>query len=280
MGIRLYRFGCAALLTAALAAAQSAPSFEAASVKRNQSNARTIGFQMLPSGRVHIVNVPLYIIISLAYDLPFQSITERLSSGPDWVRSEPYDIEATAGSLPPEMTSKARQDRMKLMLRTLLADRFHLQLSHSAKEMPVYAVLVAKNGPRLTPAKVAEKDCAAADLNPPCHVVNGGIGRGLHGKAVDIQDIAAHAENWSDRPIQDRTGLTGLYTIDTEGWVPMQPRPPASDAAPPSAEALAMSDPTRPTLFVIMDRLGLKLEPTKGPVDIYTIDHVERPTEN
>jgi uncharacterized protein (TIGR03435 family) len=110
--------------------------------------------------------------------------------------------------------------------------------------------------------------------------MNGGIGRGLHGKAVTVSDIADHAQNWSDRPLLDRTELTGLYEVDTEGWVPMTPRPPANDGNPPSAEAIAMADPARPTLFLIMDRLGLKMEPAKGAVDVYVIERVERPTEN
>jgi uncharacterized protein (TIGR03435 family) len=106
------------------------------------------------------------------------------------------------------------------------------------------------------------------------------MGRGLHGKAVTVADIARYAENWSDRPLLDCTALTGLYEVDTDGWVPMQARPPAADGAPPGAEAQSIADPARPTLFLVMDRLGLKMEPAKGPVDIYTVLHVEQPTEN
>jgi len=71
------------------------------------------------------------------------------------VRSERYDIEATAGSgaFPPPMTDEARREPMKLMLRTLLADRFHLEVRRSEKEMPVCTLTVAKGGPKLTPAK-------------------------------------------------------------------------------------------------------------------------------
>jgi uncharacterized protein (TIGR03435 family) len=260
---------------------QTAPSFEAASVKAHrEANPRTVVFQILPSGRVHLVNVPLYIVIAQAYGLPFQSLSERLSGGPEWLRSEPYDIEATAGALPPEMTFENRTRRIKLMLQTLLADRFQLQLRRSVKDLPVYTLTVAKNGPKLKPGAVQESECMTAAIQPPCHELNGGIGRGLHGKAVTISDIAHYAENWSDRPLLDRTGLTGLYEVDTEGWVRMAPQPPAPDGTPPSAEALAMADPARPTLFVIMDRLGLKLAPGKGLLEVYTIEHVERPTAN
>jgi uncharacterized protein (TIGR03435 family) len=102
------------LMGALSLAAQVSPAFDAASVKLNRDpHPQGIAFQILPSGRVHIVNVPLYVIIALAYDVPFQSQTQRLSGGPDWVRSDTYDIEATAGELgPPEMTSEARTRKM------------------------------------------------------------------------------------------------------------------------------------------------------------------------
>lgn len=200
--------------------------------------------------------------------------------GPEWVRSETYDIEATAGSFPSQMTSAARDRQMKLMLRTLLAERFHLQVRDTKKDMPVYTLTVAKNGPKLPAAKIQGADCLTATINPPCHEINGGMGRGLHGKAVTVADIADFAQNFADRPLLDRTALTGLYEVETEEWVPMQARPPSNDGNPPGAEAVAMADPARPTLFLIMDRLGLKMEPAKGAVDIWVIERVERPTEN
>jgi len=84
---------------------------------------------------------------------------------------------------------------------------------------------------------------------------------------------------WSDRLVVDRTGLKDLYRLETEGWVPMRARqiPPGVE---PSAEQLAMADPDRPTLFLVFDRLGLKLEAQKAPIEIYTFEHVEKPTEN
>jgi uncharacterized protein (TIGR03435 family) len=137
--------------------------------------------------------------------------------------------------------------------------------------------VVAKNGPKLQKSAMEEKDCT--DTPPekglPCHIFNGGQGRGLHGDAVNMADLVLFVENWSDRPMIDRTGLKGLYNIQTDGWVPMQPRQGA-----PSAEDQDMADPIRPTLFMVLDRLGLKLEPQKAPVDRYIIEGVERPSGN
>jgi uncharacterized protein (TIGR03435 family) len=258
------------------------PAFEAASVKPNKStDMHGAGFRFLPGGRFRATNLPLYAIIALAYDMPFQSV--RLSGGPAWTRSERYDIEATAASdaNPPGTSAKARNDKTRLMLQALLADRFKLSVRHETKELPAYVVVVGKNGPRLHPAKMEENDCpdAVADGKLPCHVINGGMGRGLHAKAVTVSDIVLFVENWADRPVIDNTGIQGLFEVDTDGFAPLRPRPVAPGAEP-SAEDIAMVDPMRPTLFMIFDRLGLKMEQQRVPVDVFVIDNVEKPSEN
>jgi bla regulator protein blaR1 len=253
------------------------PVFEVASVKRNDSGERRMGSRIEPGGRYIAQNVPLYWLIADAYRVPFQS--SRLSGGPEWIRSERYDIEAKPekGFIPPGASSTVREARIMEMLKALLADRFKLNVRRESKEIPVYVLVVAKNGPKLQKSAMEEKDCT--DTPPekglPCHIFNGGQGRGLHGDAVNMADLVLFVENWSDRPMIDRTGLKGLYNIQTDGWVPMQPRQGA-----PSAEDQDMADPIRPTLFMVLDRLGLKLEPQKAPVDRYIIEGVERPSGN
>jgi uncharacterized protein (TIGR03435 family) len=262
---------------------QPSLAFEAASVKPNKSTEfRGMGWRFLPGGRFRATNLPLYAIIAIAYDLSPQSV--RLSGGPNWIRSEKYDIEAAAGAgtMPPGISAKAREDRTRLMLQALLADRFKLTVRHETKELPVYAVVAGKNGPKLQKAKIEENDCteeALPDGGPPCHVINGGMGRGLHAKAVTVSDILMFVENWSDRPMVDKTGIPGLFEVDTDGWAPLRPRP-VPPGAEPSAEDTAMADPTRPTLFMIFDRLGLKMESQRAPVEVFVIDHVEKPSEN
>ena len=255
--------------------------FEVASVKLNKSSeSRNWGFDYLPGGRFKATNLSLDWIIGEAYHVSPWSA--RLSGGPEWIGSDRYDIEATAApdAIPQGLSAKAREDKMRLMLRTLLADRFKLVMRRESKELPVYTVVVAKNGPKLQRAKIEEKDCpegSSSELR--CHVINGGMGRGMHGKAVQVSDMVSFVENWSDRPIVDKTGLTGLFVVETDGWAPMRPRvrPPGEE---PTAEDKAIADPIRPTLFTIFDRLGLKMESQKAPVDVFVIDHVERPSEN
>jgi len=265
--------------------AEKPPAFDVASVKANHSeDRRTIHVQFLPGGRLSIGNVALFAIISFAYDVPINP-SIRLSGMPDWARSERFDIEATTDneSLPPDVVGVARTRKMKLMLQTLLAERFHLRVRTETKEMPIYAVLVGKNGPKLKPAGIQENDCADPATKPDsgiaCHELMGGIGRGLHGKAVNISDIARYIENWTDRPVIDKTGLTGLFEIDTEGWTPMvaPPGPPRESAAGGDE---GLNDPERHTIFLVFDRLGLKLEAQRGPAQLYTIEHLEKLSEN
>jgi uncharacterized protein (TIGR03435 family) len=259
--------------------------FEVASVKANHSSdMRGMNFQFLPGGRISAKGVPVFLLIAEAYDVAFQSV--RISGGPAWIRSfdDRYDIDAVApkGSIPAGLTSKARQKKTRLMLQTLLAERFKLKVISETKELPAYVLVVGKNGPKMQKSKLEEKDCTEATPTPndiPCHAVNGGMGRGLHAKAVDMADVVMFVENWADRPVIDQTGLTGLYELDTDGWAPMRPRPARPDGQQ-TAEDIAMADPTRLTLFQVLDKLGLKLEARKAPVETFVIDRVEKPTEN
>jgi uncharacterized protein (TIGR03435 family) len=263
---------------------QASPVFEAASVKPNKSaEFRGFGIQFLPGGRFKATKLSLYTIIATAYDLPPLN-TVRLSGGPDWIRSERYDIEATAGpgGIPPGSSAKARDDRTRLMLQALLADRFKLSIHRETRQLPAYVVVVGNKGPKLKKATIDENGCPegpSTDGNLPCHIINGGMGRGLHGRAVTVSDITMFVENWSDRPILDKTLIQGLYEVETDGFAPLGPRviPPGVELTP---EQIAIADPARPTVFMIFDRLGLKMESQRGPVEVFIIDHVEKPSEN
>src|SRR4051812_2976455 len=143
--------------------AAAAPGFEVASVKPHKAGDPRRGMQFLP-GRFTAAGVPLKMLIAGAYNVGFQSV--RLTGGPDWIMSPDgaYDIEATTGknAIPARIQGKARIDIMRQMLQTLLADRFQLQVRRESKEMPVYALVVGKNGPKLQAAKVEESACVDA----------------------------------------------------------------------------------------------------------------------
>jgi uncharacterized protein (TIGR03435 family) len=259
--------------------------FEVASVKADVSKDQRGSLpRFLANGRFLAAKVPLQIVIAAAYDLPFQTFgTPRISGGPEWLRSERFDIEARAesGAIPAGAPSAERERRMRIMLQNLLADRFRLSLHTDVRETPVYAIVVAKNGPKLERSGKQEKDCDAQlrGQEIPCHQIDGGQGRGLHASAATISDVALYVANFADRPVIDRTGLKDLYRLDTEGWIPMN-APQIPPGVEPSAEQRAMSDPNRSTLFTVFERLGLRLRAGKAPIKMYTIEHVERPTEN
>jgi uncharacterized protein (TIGR03435 family) len=256
----------------------SSITFEVASVKPHKAGEQIFGFpRFLAGGRFTSSGVPLQIVIAVAYNLPFQGT--QLSGGPDWIRSmdNAYDIEAkgNADDLK-SLSPKDRADKLRLMLQALLTERFKLTIRRDIKEQPVYMLTVGKNGTRLQKSKFEEKDCE--DPANQCHFGGAGQGRGIHVKAFNMAELVVSVSNYTDRPLIDRTGLTGLYDIDTDGWVPMRQRPARPDG--PTAEDIAMADPTRPTLNMIFDKLGLKMESSKAPVELFVIDRVEKPIEN
>ncbi|HTX38612.1 MAG TPA: TIGR03435 family protein [Bryobacteraceae bacterium] len=138
--------------------------FEVASVKPHQPTDRQFATpRFLPGGRF-TSHAPLALVIAVAYDLSVQGVP-RMSGGPDWISSldSVYDIEATVpkDALPATLSRKDRIDRERSMLQALLADRFKLVVHREMKEMPVYALIVGKGGPKLEKADIDEKDCPA-----------------------------------------------------------------------------------------------------------------------
>lgn len=277
--------GCRPALRAQTPAAGPQPEFEVTSVRPNKSPDLSKGLlQFLPGGRFVATNIPLLRVIAVAWNLPLQSQRLTLASGvrmPDDI----YDIEATAekDTFPPGISTEARYHRMQLMLQALLEDRFKLRVRREAKEQPVYALVVAKGGPKLEKSKFQEQDCGDTGSkwlsNPACHFLDGGQNRGLHGASVTIAQVVEYVQNFTDRPLFDKTGLAGFYDIQTEGWTPMIVKPPDLDGAPQRGDA-SVNDSDRPTLFNVFEKLGLHMESQRAVIDMFVIDHVERPSEN
>jgi uncharacterized protein (TIGR03435 family) len=278
--------------------AQSKPereTFDVASIKPlTPGNNRPGRPQLMPNGRFTSTD-SVSVVIAAALNLPLNrtNLEVRLTGLPKWAESPEgvFDIQATA-TIPPGLSDKARDEHMRAMLQSLLADRFKMTYHRESKEMPVFALVVAKGGPKLQKASVDEKDCPgpevraaeAATLRPgdtptACHSISGGQGRGLHARAADLTDVINYLENWTaDRPLIDKTGVKGLYRFDTKGWSPVQV---ASTAPAPGTKTEDGTDAADiPTLFQVFEQLGLKIESQKAKVDVYVIDHLEKPTGN
>ena len=148
---------------------QTTQTFEVVSVKPYQGDGRDLRPpEFLPGGRF-TSKAPLVMVIATAYDIPIQVAAARVTGAPSWMNFTRnsvdgiYDIEATApkGAIPDGLSPDARADRYRLMLQALLADRFKLVIRRESKEMPVYALVVGKGGPKLQKADIEEKDCPA-----------------------------------------------------------------------------------------------------------------------
>jgi uncharacterized protein (TIGR03435 family) len=265
-----------------------AVAFEAASVKRNNSGESNTSMRRAPGGRLNATNAPLPLLITFAYQIqPFQ-----LQGGPPWMRADRFDIVAKLDGDPPFVPmSSAEPDPLMLAMRTLLADRFKLAVHWETKELPIYALVVARSdrklGPNIRPAAV---DCAAITAGVPAAAKEGRVTNpntadhvacGMRNNAGRFQFggnplsvFANGLANQVARTVVDRTGLTGNWDFEFT-FTPERFRQARSTGvdAPPSV------DPDGPSLFTaIQEQLGLKLESTKGPVQVLVIDRVEQPS--
>jgi uncharacterized protein (TIGR03435 family) len=250
--------------------------FEVASIKPAAPDARGTMIRMMPGGALTVTNATLRMLLTLAYDVrDFQ-----ISGGPGWVGSERYDINAkaersaTAEPVPEDprnMTDaqrKTNQEQMRQRLQALLAERFQLAIHRETKEAPVYALVVGKNGPKIQESKEGGPRLM--------------MGRGqLNGQGALMEMLANVLSNQLGRPVLDKTGLQGKYDFKLE-FTP----DPGQAAGPfgglgPGPDAPPPPDPNGPSIFAaIQEQLGLRLESTKGAVEMIVIDRVEKSSEN
>jgi uncharacterized protein (TIGR03435 family) len=208
--------------------------------------------------------VPIEILITSAYNLPPGS-GKRIVGGPEWLRQDidQYEIQAkiddTQFAAMQKMPPAQQREQIALMEQSLLADRFKLKVHFETRELPIYTMVIAKGGPKLTPAKEGEPTKLSA-LNGQLIATAVTLEQFVHSPLLGP---ATHG-----RPVIDQTGLKGAYdfTINSS---------PEQSTTP---DATAETDP--PMFTAIQQQLGLRLVPSKGPVDVIVIDHIEQPTAN
>jgi bla regulator protein blaR1 len=246
--------------------AQTAPvplTFEVTSIKPSAPDVLGFFFQPQPGGNLRITGATLKNLIAVAYDAREFAI----SGGPGWVNSDRFDIEARAAHLSASENSHANAQQMRERLKSLLAERFQLAIHPESKEQNVYALFVGKSGPKLHEA--------APGPNPMIRK----RGTSIIGEGVGMQMLVLNLANALDRPVVDKTNLTGRYDFKL-GWI-LEARSVSGPIAVTSAETSTAPQPDGPSLFAaLQEQLGLRLEPQKARVETLLIDHVARPSEN
>ena len=259
-----------------------AVAFEVASVKANRSGELAQRIQPSPGGRLTVTNVSLRGLVRFAYEVQdFQ-----MDGGPSWFAVDRFDVAAKAEGDSPV-------SELRLMLRTLLAERFKLRTHSERRDQPVYAMVMARSDNKPAPGlRKSQADCVPSaagvgvpfDPNAPCWPPGGfgpapGVpitsGR-LAFRGMTMEAFARTLGPIVRRVVIDRTGLTGMYDAEFEASAELPPPPP-----PPGSGIPNPFDPRNmPSIFSILpEQLGLKLESTRASIDMLIVDAAERPAE-
>ena len=220
-------------------------------------------------------SAPLRVLMEAAYHVqPFQIV-----GGPEWTRSDQYEIDAKA-------TGNPGHAQLMLMLRSLLEDRFQLRIHRESREMPVYALVPARGGLKLPPPR--DGSCAEEQAPPPalgdptpkprCGGMDVPLESGawhMRGGKVPMAEFVRALSGMLGHTVTDQTGFSGVFDVDLHFR--------ADDTIagfPPPPLAAISAETASPSIFNAVQQLGLRLESTKGPVEVLVIDHVEKPSEN
>ena len=246
--------------------------FEVASIKANPDPTPVSSFS-LKAGRFQGDNVTVSTLIALAFGGGRPLSSKRIAGGPPWIITDHFNIVATTGSDAPQDESALSKLRPGY-LRGLLEDRFQFKHHWETRQLPIYALVLARKDGRLGP-KLQRRtaDCS----QPPACDMKFGPGPGaiaLTGYSMQgLAETLLSALNGA--VIVNRTGLDGLFDIELR-WVPENLRLNGFNR-----EQFPTLDPDGPSIFdAVQDQLGLKLESTTGPVEVLVIDRVEHPSGN
>jgi bla regulator protein blaR1 len=282
--------------------------YEVASIKPAKPGPASGGFRIgimnAPDGFT-ASNVNLEMLLSTAYGVQ----NFQIMGTPDWGKSERYDIDAKMDEATAEALKKMSQDdrnaaRQK-MLQALLAERFGLTIHRDTKELPIYTLIVGKNGPKITESKPEAADPNATPSGSSASKTPDGrggatiagrggpgmimsFGRGgagvmsMSANGVPISNLVRSLSGQLGRPVYDKTGLTGNYDFKLEWSRDDSVSLPSHDGGGGDGPApAAPPDASGPSLMTaVQEQLGLKLESGKGPVEIIVLDHVEKPSNN
>ncbi len=254
------------------------PVFDVVSIKPNKSGSGMVRVMFKPDG-YSATNISLKMLILGAYGIK----EDQLLGLPNWADSARYDIDAKVAGPDVAELQKLKNDQRRLLLQPLLADRFKLTAHNETKILPIYELVVAKNGFKLKEATPG--DTYANGIKGPDGVSRGGMmmmrpGQ-LTAQAVPMSSLVNMLSQQLHRTVVDKTELTGKYDIALQ-WTQDDGSDPmfkGTDGGPSKAEPAP--DPSGPSIFTaVQEQLGLRLQSAKGPVETLVVDHVEMPSEN
>ena len=225
---------------------QTAPAFEVASVKPNPGGGNRID---VTPGRLTVTSATLATCIKWAYGVRDSQISGGNSAVSDLLGSERYDIVAKSAGL-------VADDQLKLMLQTLLAERFKLAFHKQTREAQVYALLVEKNGPKFHESQ--------GDGESKQQVKSKLTRQWTSTRMTQLADVLSEA---METPVQDQTGLSAKYDFSLD----LTPYLPTTGERPDIASMMVTA---------IREQLGLKLESRRAPIDAMVVDHLEKPSAN
>jgi uncharacterized protein (TIGR03435 family) len=245
-------------------AQSSRPAFEVASVKPNNSaSSGSRSSSDGTNGYFKATNATLRSLILSSYRLfDFQVI-----GGPDWITTARFDIEAKAdrAALP-----LREPDAISLMVQSLLEERFQLKTHTETRQLPVFTLVVAKNGTKLMPTVEGRPGPGGLSAGSSKSSTTA-AGTEMSGSGMTISRLTNLLSGPAGRPINDKTNLSGTYDLVLK-FAPVQTVTGGGDAGAESA--------WRSLFTALEEQLGLKLESAKGPVEVLVIDSVSKPSEN
>jgi uncharacterized protein (TIGR03435 family) len=248
----------------------TAPTFDVVSVKPDKSGSGGMSITGVTDS-FKGTNLSLTMLLINCYP-----VRDDLISGlPGWARAARFDVNAKIVNPNKEQIDKLTPEQRKGMLLVILKDRFHLQAHLETKILPVYDLIIAKGGPKFTGAHAAETDTATEiakkNLMAGGMLVNDGE---LTADAMPVSSLAYSLTGEVGRTVIDKTGLPGTYNFELK-WTPDRDGPANADNGQAESQNAASS-----IFTALEEQLGLKLQPSKGPVQTLVVDHVEMPSEN
>jgi len=232
-----------------IAAQEAAMGFEVVSIKPSSSDCRMIFGPEIKNGRMRAACVTVRRILAVSY-----GVAERRVIGPDWLDKERFDMLAKSPDGVPDR-------EMKTMIQAVMTERLHLAVHRELKEMPVYDLVVAKGGVKMSIYPGAERPLPSSAAAIGFPMIRG---------TVTMAQLAEAMTGLVERQVVDKTGLAGRYNV----ILSFAPEAPAA-----SENALELRPPD--VFTAVQEQLGLRLAPRKDRIEVVVIDHIEHmPTEN